>query len=353
MSREIILALDAMGGDHAPGVVLKGANIARERHPGVHFKFYGQEDKINSLLNTMPKLKAVSSVVHCDEYIPGDMKPSLAVRQSKKSSMRVAIEAVKAGEAHCIVSAGNTGALMALSKMILGMMKGVDRPAIASYLPTERGESIMLDLGANVECDADNLVQFAVLGEVFARSIFGIVRPSVALLNVGSEEQKGHEYVRAAAAILRDSALPIDFQGFVEGSDICAGTVDVIVTDGYSGNIAIKTVEGTARMYTSYLRRAMKSSMLSRLGYVLAKQAFSRLRDKLDPRKYNGAVLLGLDSVVVKSHGGTDAFGFANAIGVAVDMMKQDFINVVRHEFEQLSHHLLNPAPASAVAGAV
>ncbi len=343
MSRQIVLALDAMGGDNAPGVVIKGANIARERYPETRFVFFGDETKINPILKSMSKLRDVSEVVHTAESIPGDMKPSQALRQSKRSSMRLAIEYLKEGKANAVVSAGNTGALMALSKIILGMMKGVERPAMAGYLPTERGETVMLDLGANVESDADNLVQFAVLGEVFSRTVLGVVRPSVGILNVGSEDQKGHEEVRIAAAQLRDTGLPIDFYGFVEGSDITLGTVDVVVTDGFSGNIAIKTAEGTAKMYGTYLRRALKSSMFSRLGYVLAKRAFNQLRDKLDPRKYNGAVFLGLDGIVVKSHGGADTFGFANAIGVSVDMVKHGFIDTVRHEFEELSHHLINP----------
>ncbi len=347
MSRQIILALDAMGGDNAPGVVVKGANIARERYPGVRFVFFGHQGKISSLLNTMPKLRDSSEIHHTDEFIPGDMKPSLALRQSKRSSMRLAVESLKEGKVSCVVSAGNTGALMALSKIILGTMKGVDRPAIAGYLPTERGETVMLDLGANVESDAENLVQFAVLGEVFARTVLGVVRPSVGILNVGSEDQKGHENVRDAAARLRDTGLPIDFHGFVEGSDITLGTVDVVVTDGFTGNIALKTAEGTAKMYAAYLRRSLKSSFFSRLGYVLAKRAFSQLREKLDPRKYNGAVLLGLEGIVVKSHGSTDAFGFANAIGVGVDMAQQGFMDTVRHEFDALLHHLIEPSNAN------
>lgn len=353
MSRQIVLALDGMGGDNAPGIVIRGANIARERYPEAHFLIFGQQDKLNALLDQMPKLKEVSTVVHTDEFIPGDMKPSLALRSSKKSSMRLAIEAVRDGKAQSMISAGNTGALMALAKIIFGTLKGVDRPAIASYLPSQKGETVMLDLGANVECDAKNLVQFAVLGEVFARSVMGITRPSVALLNVGSEDQKGHEYIREAATMLRSSSLPIDFQGFVEGNDITAGTVDVVVTDGFTGNVALKAAEGTAKMYTTYLKRVLKSSIASQIGYLLARGAFTRLREKLDPRQYNGAVLLGLEGIAVKSHGGADAFGFANAIGVGVDMVKHNFIETVRKEFDALAHHISKPStPASLPAAA-
>ncbi len=355
MSRQIILALDAMGGDHAPGIVIKGANIARERHPDARFIFFGQQSAIEPILQTLPKLRDCSEIVHTDEAIPGDMKPSLALRQSKRSSMRLAIEAVKNGQAHAVVSAGNTGALMALSKMIFGTMLGVDRPAIASYLPTQRGETVMLDLGANVSADAETLVQYAILGEVFSRTVMGVPRPSVALLNVGSEDQKGHEEVREAANRLRNSNLPIDFQGFVEGNDITEGTVDVVVTDGFTGNIALKTAEGTAHMYAAYMRRALKSSIWTRLGYLFARKAFQQLREKLDPRKYNGAVLLGLQGIVVKSHGGTDAFGFANALGVGIDMVQHRFIDSVERELTALSAHvsIADHAPSAISVGGV
>jgi phosphate acyltransferase len=337
LSRPIILALDAMGGDNAPGMVLKGANIARERHPSVRFLLFGNEAVIAPILAGLPKLRDCSEIRHTEEFIPGEMKPSLALRQSKRSSMRLAIEAAKNAEAQAVVSAGNTGALMALSKIIFGTMPGVDRPAIASYLPTQRGETVMLDLGANVSADAATLVQYAILGEVFSRTVMGVPKPSVALLNVGSEDQKGHEEVREAAQRIRSSGLPIDFQGFVEGNDITDGTVDVVVTDGFTGNIALKTAEGTAKMYAAYLKRALKSSIWSRLGYLLARKSFVQLREKLDPRQYNGAVLLGLQGIAVKSHGGTDAFGFANAIGVAVDMVQHGFTQAVEQELAAFS----------------
>lgn len=326
-----------MGGDNAPGMVLKGANIARERHPSVRFLLFGNEAVIAPILASLPKLRDCSEIRHTEEFIPGEMKPSLALRQSKRSSMRLAIEAAKNAEAQAVVSAGNTGALMALSKIIFGTMPGVDRPAIASYLPTQRGETVMLDLGANVSADAATLVQYAILGEVFSRTVMGVPKPSVALLNVGSEDQKGHEEVREAAQRIRSSGLPIDFQGFVEGNDITDGTVDVVVTDGFTGNIALKTAEGTAKMYAAYLKRALKSSIWSRLGYLLARKSFVQLREKLDPRQYNGAVLLGLQGIAVKSHGGTDAFGFANAIGVAVDMVQHGFTQAVEQELAAFS----------------
>jgi len=231
------------------------------------------------------------------------------------------------------VSAGNTGALMAMAKFVLKTLPGIDRPAIASFFPTLRGESVMLDLGANLSCDADNLVQFAVMGNVFARTVLGILKPSIGLLNVGSEEVKGHEAVREAYAILRATNLPGDFRGFVEGDDIARGTVDVIVTDGFTGNVALKTVEGTARLYAEFLKRSFKSSIIARIGYLLARPALNALRVRTDPRRYNGAIFLGLNGVAVKSHGGTDSLGFANAISVAVDMVTQKSLEKIREEF--------------------
>jgi len=220
---------------------------------------------------------------------------------------------------------------------VLKTLPGIDRPAIASFFPTMRGETLMLDLGANIDCDSDNLVQFAVMGEVFVRTVQAIEKPSIGLLNVGSEELKGHDSVRRASAILRKIHLPIRFHGFVEGDDIAAGTVDVIVTDGFSGNIALKTAEGVVKLFTTYLKETYKSSILAKLGYLFSRSALNRLRERLDPRAYNGAVLLGLNGIVVKSHGGTDEIGFAHAIGVAHDMISNSFNESIKAEFEQLS----------------
>jgi glycerol-3-phosphate acyltransferase PlsX len=331
------IALDAMGGDRAPEMVIKGANIARQRFPHVRFIFFGDEQRIKPLLDRYGALGKVSRVHHTDKVVAGDDKPSVALRAGRGSSMRLAIDAVQAGEAAGIVSAGNTGALMAMSKFVLKTLPGIDRPAIASFFPTLRGESVMLDLGANLSCDAENLVQFAVMGNVFARTVLGILRPTVGLLNVGSEEVKGHEAVREAAATLRETSLPGDFHGFVEGDDIARGTVDVIVTDGFTGNVALKTLEGTAKLYAEFLKRSFKSSLVARVGYLLARPALNALRVRTDPRRYNGAIFLGLNGVAVKSHGGTDALGFANAIGVAVDMVTQKSIEKIREDFTRFA----------------
>jgi len=337
VSARTTIALDGMGGDRAPEIVVKGASIALQRFPHAHFMVYGVESRIKPLLAKLPKLAERVVIHHTDEMISGDAKPSVALRTGRRSSMRLAIDAVAAGEADCVVSAGNTGALMAMAKFALRMLPGIDRPAMASFFPTQRGESVLLDLGANVECDADNLVQFALMGDVFARTVLGLLQPTVGLLNVGSEEMKGNEAVRGAAIRLRAPGVPIHFQGYVEGDGIAAGAVDVIVTDGFTGNVAVKTAEGTARLFTEFLRASFQHSLMARIGYLFAHSALRKLRARLDPRRYNGAVFLGLDGICVKSHGSTDALGFANAISVAVDMKVNGFLEKIRHGLSQLS----------------
>lgn len=332
-----MIALDAMGGDKAPEIVVKGAEIARERFPGVRFLLFGDESHLKPLVDQCSGLSRACTIHHTDEFVSADAKPSAALRNGKGSSMRLAIDAVREGNAEGVVSAGNTGALMAIAKFVLKTLPGIDRPAIATFFPTQRGESLMLDLGANVECDSDNLVQFAVMGEVFARTVLGLVQPSIGLLNVGHEELKGHDSVRRASAILRASHLPIKFHGFIEGDDIAAGTVDVIVTDGFSGNIALKTAEGIIQLYSSYMKETYRSSWMAKIGYIFCRPALNRIKSRLDPRKYNGAMLLGLNGIVVKSHGGTDAEGFANAVGVALDLVINGFNENIREEFEKLS----------------
>lgn len=348
MSGKLNIALDAMGGDRAPDIVIKGADIARERFPDVRFLLFGDREKLDPLLDAHEKLKRVSTVHHTEEFVSNGAKPSQALRSGKRTSMRLAIEAVREGRAQGVVSAGNTGALMAMSKIVLRTLPGIDRPAMVSYFPSIKGETVMLDLGANIECNSTNLVQFAVMGEVFARTVLGLSAPSVGLLNVGAEELKGNDAVKAAHAILREAALPMKFHGFIEGDDIAAGTVDVVVTDGFSGNISIKTLEGTARLYSAFLREAFRSSPLAGLGYLLARRALAKLRIRLDPRRYNGAVFVGLNGISVKSHGGTDDLGFATAVGVAVDMAVNGFNNRIREELERLETHRIERPEAAA-----
>jgi glycerol-3-phosphate acyltransferase PlsX len=326
-----------MGGDKAPDMVVKGAAIAAQRFPQADFILFGVEQRIKSVLDKLPELKGRCTVRHTDDFITGDAKPSTALRSGRNSSMRLTLDAVAAGDAQCAISAGNTGALMAMAKFALKMLPGIDRPAIASFFPTKRGESVMLDLGANVECDADNLVQFAVLGEVFARTVLGLSRPSVGILNIGSEELKGNDAVRGAALRLRAPGSPINFSGYIEGDEIGAGKVDVVVTDGFTGNIAIKTAEGTAKLFGDFMRAAFHNSIMAKIGYMFARSSLNKLRERLDVRRYNGAVFLGLDGVAVKSHGGTDEQGFASAIGVGIDMVINGCIEKIRDDIAHMS----------------
>ncbi len=329
MSAAFTLAVDAMGGDHAPDIVVAGLDIAAERHPGARFLLVGDEQRLAPLLARYRRAARLCTVRHAPDVIGNDMKPTAALR-SRNASMRVAIDAVAAGEAEGVVSAGNTGALLALAKIVIKTLPGISRPAMAGITPSARGDVVMLDLGANVACDARNLVEFAVMGDAFARAVLGLTAPSIGLLNVGSEEQKGDDRVRQAAEVLRASPIAAQFAGFVEGHDITAGTTDVIVTDGFTGNVALKTAEGAAKLVGELLRQVFRSGVLSRIGYVFARGGLERLREWLDPRRYNGAVMLGLNGVVVKSHGGTDAEGFAHAMDVAMDMVVHRFNEHIR-----------------------
>jgi phosphate acyltransferase len=337
LSARITIALDVMGGDQAPRMVLRGADKSLKRYPQANFLLFGDETKITPLLAKMPRLTARAQIEHTSEFVTNEAKPSIALRTGRRSSMRLAIDAVADGRADGIVSAGNTGALMAMAKFALKMLPGIDRPAIASFFPTQRGESVMLDLGANIECDADNLVQFALMGDVFARTALGLIQPTVGLLNVGSEDLKGNDAVRGASAQLRGGMTPIRFHGFIEGDDIAAGTVDVIVTDGFTGNVALKTAEGIAKLFSESLRASFRHSPVARLGYIFARGALKKLAARLDPRRYNGAMFLGLGGIAVKSHGSTDAFGFANAISVAIDLKVNGFLEKIRDELAQLN----------------
>jgi glycerol-3-phosphate acyltransferase PlsX len=332
MAKPIIISLDAMGGDAGPRVVIPGADLILERRPDIRFLIYGDSAIIAPLMAAHPRLQAASQVIHTDVVVRMDDKPSQALRAGRwKSSMWKAIEAVKSGEAQACVSAGNTGALMAMARFCLRGMADIERPAIAAIWPTTRGESIVLDVGATVGADARQLVDFAVMGSAMASAVFEIERPTVGLLNVGVEEVKGIEYVKAAAKILKETEIPgLDYHGFVEGDDIGRGTVDVVVTEGFSGNIALKTAEGTAKQIAQYLRQAMTRSWLARLGYILARGAFDALKEKMDPRKVNGGVFLGLNGIVIKSHGGTDAEGFAAAVELGYDMVVNDLMAKIR-----------------------
>jgi len=342
---KVVLALDGMGGDNAPEVIVNGADIARERYPGSSFLLFGDPARLKPLVDRRKGLAQALEIVPAEDAVSPDDKPSFALRRRRQSSMWLAVDAAAQGRADTVVSAGNTGALLAISMVAMRMLEGVHRPALASFMPTNRGETVMLDLGANLECDADNLAQFAVMGSVFAQVLLGLSEPTVGLLNVGSEELKGHEELRQAAMILRREGSPVSFHGFVEGNDIGAGKVDVVVTDGFTGNVALKTIEGTAKLYTTFVRDAFRTSTFAKIGYLFASGAWVKLRKRVDPRRYNGGVFLGLNGVCVKSHGGTDALGFAYAIGVAIDMVRYEYKNKL---VEGLAKLQASPATAEA-----
>ena len=338
---KLVIALDAMGGDHAPHAVLAGAARALTVYPDLAFLIFGDESQIKSSLNAFPKVRQASTLHHTADKVAADAKPSSALRHGRNSSMRLAINAVKDERADGMISAGNTGALMAMAKFVFKTLPGIDRPAIASLFPTLRGQSVLLDLGANIECGADNLFQFAIMGHAFARAVLGLKEPSVGLLNVGEEEMKGNESVRSAYALLKESVIAANFYGYVEGNDIAEGTTDVIVTDGFTGNVALKTAEGTGKICKHFMKQAFTESLLSRLGAMLAYFSLKKLSSRIDPRLYNGAMFLGLNGVAVKSHGSADAVAFANAIGVAVELAANNVNQKIIEELTQASKNTI------------
>ena len=341
------IAIDAMGGDTGPQVMVAGAARAYRRRSDLHFILFGDEAAIRSELDLHPELSGASEVVHTDDVIAAEDKPSQAIRRAKTTSMGRSIAAVKAGEAHAAVSAGNTGAMMAMAKLALRTMPGIHRPALAALLPTlGENDMVMLDLGANTECDVENLVQFAVMGAAYARVVLDLERPRVQLLNIGTEELKGTDELKEAAAILRAAThLGMRFEGFIEGDKISRGNVDVVVTDGFSGNIALKSLEGTARFVVDLLRRAFTSSIRSKFGFLISRPATELLRHHLDPNNHNGAVFLGLNGLVVKSHGSADEKGVANAIRVAARMVREDLTRKISEDLENIS---ANSVPVAA-----
>ncbi|VVT06590.1 fatty acid/phospholipid synthesis protein [Sphingomonas sp. EC-HK361] len=351
MSDSSWIAVDAMGGDKGLAVMLAGVARARHRFPDMRFYLVGDEQAIADGLNAHPNLSAHAEIVHAPDVVGSSDKPSQAIRRAKTTSMGMAIDLVKQGRAGAAVSSGNTGALMAMAKLALRTMKGIDRPALAAMLPTlGDNDVVMLDLGANTDCDARNLVQFAVMGAAYARTTLDLANPRVALLNIGSEDQKGTDEVRDAAQALKDAThLPMAFTGFVEGDRLARGDVDVIVCDGFSGNIALKTAEGTARFVADLLKRAFRSSVRSKIGFLISRPATELLRDHLDPNNHNGAVFLGLNGLVVKSHGGANELGVATAIGNAAKMVKND---LTRRIIDDLRNFEAAPAASASAADA-
>ncbi len=329
MSKSYILSIDAMGGDHAPDIVINGLeHYLKTQGQGHNVKFliHGKQSAIDELLSKCPRARACSKVIHTDKTIEMNAKPSQALRRGKGSSMWNAVESVKSKEAIVGISAGNTGALMAISKLQLRMQAGVQRPAIAAIWPRPEGMGVVLDVGANIECDAAQLTEFAVMGEAYYRAIFHKKSPSIGLLNVGTEELKGNAVIKAAHERLSSSELGLNYQGYVEGNDISFGNVDVIVTDGFTGNVALKTAEGTAKLISKFFKETLTESVWSKFTSALNYFGYRKLQKRLDPRRANGGVFLGLNGIIVKSHGGTDALGFANAVSIAVELAESEFL---------------------------
>ncbi len=351
MPHKVRIALDAMGGDHGPSVVIPGAEVSLTRHPDSEFILFGDRVVVEPLLDAHPRLKAASRFVHTDVAVKMEDKPSQALRHGRwKSSMWLALDAVKKGEADVAVSAGNTGALMVMAKFNLKMFAGVDRPAIACLWPTLKGDSIVLDVGASIGADAEHLIHLAAMGSAMARVLFDIDRPTVGLLNIGVEEVKGLEPVREAGRMLRERPLPhLDYFGFIEADEIGKGTVDVVVTEGFAGNIALKAAEGTARQIGEYLRGAMMRTLRAKIGYLFAREAFRAVREKMDPSKSNGGVFLGLNGIVIKSHGGADAEGFAAAVDIGYDMVRYELLAKIA---QALGRDAGRASPVQLVGGA-
>jgi glycerol-3-phosphate acyltransferase PlsX len=339
------IAVDAMGGDEGVRVMVGGAALARRKHDNFKFLLVGDQPKIEAALEAHPGMTAASEILHCDDVVDGEELPSRAIRRAKTTSMGLAVNAVKQGEAGAAVSAGNTGALMAMSKLALRTMPGIDRPALAALLPTLEDEDvIMLDLGANRDCDARNLTQFAIMGAAYSRIVSGR-RPRVRLLNIGTEEIKGSDQLRDASAMLRGaSGLEMDFEGFVEADKINRGNVDVVVTDGFSGNIALKAIEGTARFVTDLLRNAFSSSIRSKVGFLVSRPATELLKHHLDPNNHNGAVFLGLNGVVVKSHGSASIKGVANAVIVAARLLEDNITSRIASDLGEFGAERIREA---------
>ena len=330
----LVISIDAMGGDNSPRVVIEGLAIAARKNPDVRFLLFGDEAKIRASLGSYPQLQKVCEIRHSDEVVRNEDKPSSVIR--KNTSMYMAIDAVRKGEAQAVVSAGNTGALMAISKLVLKTIQKIHRPAIVSVMPHINGKYVMLDLGANTECSAINLAEFAMMGDILARCALGISRPRVALLNIGAEEMKGKEEIHKAAQMIRNSHMNIDFIGYIEPHEIPNDKADVIVADGFTGNIALKSIEGTARLVIRMIKNAVKGSFLAKIGLPFMMGVVLRVKKTMDPRLYNGAMFVGLNGLSVKSHGGTDALGFSVAVSNAANLVRQNFVSTIRCEIEKL-----------------
>ena len=341
MTKRITIALDCMGGDNAPRAIIAGAEMFASSNSDVDFHFYGDSKLLNPMLDGCQHLQGRNNVIHTDQVISSHDKPSVALKKGTQSSMRLAINSIKNKSSDAVVSAGNTGALMAISKIVLRPIDLINRPAIVTVLPNmKKCGTVMLDMGANIECSPEVLYQFAVMGHAFAKIMLKIEKPTIGVLNVGSEEMKGNDAVKGVAALIKESILADSFHGYVEGDDIAKGTVDVVVTDGFCGNIVLKSIEGTAKMVSGILKEGFSSSILAKIGYLLASSALSRAFKQVDPRRYNGAMFVGLNGIVVKSHGSADKVSFCNAINVAVSLVRDKINEELTEELKACGFHV-------------
>ena len=331
----LVISVDAMGGDNSPRIVVEGINLAHKNNPDIKFLLFGDEEKINADLKRFPQMNSYCKVIHTSEFVHNEDKPSQVIR-NKNTSMYMAIDAVRKGEAAAVMSAGNTGALMAISKMILKTIQRIHRPAICTNIPHKNGMCVMLDLGANTECSAVNLAEFAIIGNILAKHTLEIERPRIALLNIGAEEMKGREEIHQAAKMIKSTHLDLNFIGYIEPHQIGEGYADVVVSDGFTGNIALKTMEGTAKLISGMLKSTIKKSIWAKIGLPFLLPAVMALKKQMDPRKYNGAMFVGLNGLSVKSHGGTDALGFSYAIDNASKLVRQNFVQTIRDEVEHV-----------------
>ncbi len=331
----LVISVDAMGGDNSPRVVVEGIALAHKSNPDIKFLLFGDEPKINEEMKKFPAMKNFCTVVHTEEFVHNEDKPSQVIR-NKNTSMYMAIDAVRKGNAQAVISAGNTGALMAISKMILKTIQKIHRPAICTNIPHKNGMCVMLDLGANTECSAVNLAEFAIIGNILAKHTLEIERPRIALLNIGAEEMKGREEIHQAAKMIKNTHLDLNFIGYIEPHQISEGYADVIVSDGFTGNIALKTMEGTAKLISGMIKETIKKSIIAKIGLPFLLPIVFSLKKRMDPRKYNGAMFVGLNGLSVKSHGGTDALGFSYAINNAAKLVRQNFVQTIRDEVEHV-----------------
>jgi glycerol-3-phosphate acyltransferase PlsX len=357
MAATVTASLDVMGGDKGAEIVLPGASLALSRQPDLRFALFGDEAVVRPILDKHPDVKAASTFEHCEISVRMDDKPSQALRRGRgRSSMWRAIEVVKSGTAGFAVSAGNTGALMAMANFCLRSSAEIDRPAIAGIWPTMKGRSVVLDCGATIGADEKALFEFAVMGAAMARTLLDKPRPTVGLLNIGVEEVKGLEQIRIAGQMLKEAQLPhLEYVGFVEADDIGKGTADVVVTEGFAGNIALKAAEGTARQIVGLIREAADRSLLARIGFGLAQGAFARVRQTIDPARSNGGAFLGLNGIVIKSHGGTTVEGFAAAIEIGHSMARSNIVDMINRDLAdyRAAHSVAAAGDVAAKTGAM